>query len=138
MPTGNFGDILAGYIAKLLGTPIDKLICASNDNNILTDFINTGIYDKNRELYKTISPSMDILVSSNLERLLFLLSGNDDKLINSLMDSLNKTGKYQIDDNLLSKIKETFMGYYANQDECRETIKEAFEKDSSKAYKGDC
>ena len=130
VPTGNFGDILAGYIAKLLGTPIDKLICASNDNNILTDFINTGTYDKNRELYKTISPSMDILVSSNLERLLFLLSGNDDKLINSLMDSLNKTGKYQIDDNLLSKIKETFVGYYAKQDECRKTIKEAFEKDS--------
>lgn len=129
VPTGNFGDILAGYIAKLLGTPIDKLICASNDNKILTDFINTGVYDKNRELYKTISPSMDILVSSNLERLLFLLSGNDDKLVKSLMNDLNTKGVYKIEDSILSKIKEHFVAYYADQDKCRETIKEAFEKD---------
>ena len=129
VPTGNFGNILAGYIAKLLGTPIDKLICASNDNNVLTDFINSGEYNKNRELYKTISPSMDILVSSNLERLLFLLSDNDDKLIKKLMDSLYTTGKYQIDSSLLKKVKESFIGYYSDQDECREAIKEAFNKD---------
>ena len=129
VPTGNFGDILAGFIAKLLGTPIDKLICASNDNNVLTDFINTGIYNKKRELYKTISPSMDILVSSNLERLLFLLSENDADFVNGLMDSLNKTGEYKIDDNLLNKIKEHFVAYYATQDECKKTIKDAFEND---------
>lgn len=129
VPTGNFGDILAGFIAKLLGTPINKLICASNDNNVLTDFINTGVYNKKRELYKTISPSMDILVSSNLERLLFLLSGNDANLVNNLMDSLNKTGEYKIDDNLLNKIKEHFVAYYATQDECKKTIKDTFEND---------
>ena len=129
VPTGNFGDILAGYIAKLLGTPINKLICASNDNNVLTDFINTGTYDKNRTLYKTISPSMDILVSSNLERLLFLLSGNDDKLIANLMKDLNDKGKYSVSKDILDKIKENFDAYFATQDECRETIKDAFEND---------
>ncbi|MBR3288618.1 MAG: threonine synthase [Lachnospiraceae bacterium] len=129
VPTGNFGDILAGFIAKLLGTPIDKLICASNDNNVLTDFINTGIYNEKRELYKTISPSMDILVSSNLERLLFLLSGNDADFVNGLMGSLNKTGEYKIEDNLLNKIKEHFVAYYATQDECKKTIKDAFENE---------
>ena len=129
VPTGNFGDILAGYIAKLLGTPIDKLICASNDNNVLTDFINTGVYNKNRELYKTISPSMDILVSSNLERLLFLLSGNDANFVNDLMTSLNKTGEYKVNSDLLNKIKENFVAFSANQDECRKAIKEAFEND---------
>ena len=129
VPTGNFGDILAGYIAKLLGTPIDKLICASNDNKVLTDFINTGTYDKNRELYKTISPSMDILVSSNLERLLFLLSGNDDKLVKDLMTSLNTSGKYTISEELLNRIKESFIAYYATEDECKKGIKQAFEND---------
>ena len=129
VPTGNFGDILAGFIAKLLGTPIDKLICASNDNNVLTDFINTGVYNKKRELYKTISPSMDILVSSNLERLLFLLSGNDSNFVNKLMSELSTNGEYKIDNNLLDKIKEHFVAYYATQDECRKTIKEAFEND---------
>lgn len=129
VPTGNFGDILAGYIAKLLGTPINKLICASNDNNVLTDFINTGVYDKNRTLYKTISPSMDILVSSNLERLLFLLSDNDDKLINSLMNDLNTKGKYTVSKDILDKIKSNFDAYFATQDECKKTIQEAFEKD---------
>lgn len=129
VPTGNFGDILAGYIAKLLGTPIDKLICASNDNKVLTDFINTGTYDKNRELYKTISPSMDILVSSNLERLLFLLSDNDDKLVKNLMTALNTAGKYTISEELLNKIKDNFVAYYATEDECKKGIKQAFEND---------
>ena len=91
VPTGNFGDILAGYIAKLLGTPIDKLICASNDNKVLTDFINTGTYNKNRELYKTISPSMDILVSSNLERFLDLIQSCEDiGVIKSKLDDIKK------------------------------------------------
>lgn len=129
VPTGNFGNILAGYIAKLLGTPIDKLICASNDNKVLTDFINTGVYDKNRELYKTISPSMDILVSSNLERLLFLLSNNNDKLVKELMNDLTTKGFYKIKDSILNKIKENFIVFYTNQNECKKTIKETFEKD---------
>ena len=129
VPTGNFGDILAGYIAKLLMLPINKLICASNDNNVLTDFINSGIYNKNRELYKTISPSMDILVSSNLERLLFLLSNGDSLYIKSLMNDLNEKGTYKISAELLSKIQETFVAYSANENECKSAIKKAFEKD---------
>ena len=95
VPTGNFGDILAGYFAKGLGLPVGKLVCASNKNNILTDFLTTGVYDRNRPFYKTVSPSMDILVSSNLERLLFLLS-RDAQLVGSLMASLNKTGAYAV------------------------------------------
>ena len=95
VPTGNFGDILAGYFAKGLGLPVGKLVCASNKNNILTDFLTTGVYDRNRPFYKTVSPSMDILVSSNLERLLFLLS-RDAQLVGSLLASLNKTGAYAV------------------------------------------
>ena len=129
VPTGNFGNILAGFVAKLLGTPIHKLICASNENNVLTDFINTGVYDRNRPLYKTISPSMDILVSSNLERLLFLLSDSNNDYIKSLMNELKEKGRYKVNDKLLSQIKENFEAFYANENECREAIKEAFEKD---------
>ena len=129
VPTGNFGNILAGYIAKLLGLPINKLICASNDNNVLTDFINKGIYDRNRTLYKTISPSMDILISSNLERLLYLLSGNNDKLIKNYMMDLKEKGMYTINADLLSKIKDTFVAEYANEHECKEMIKYAYEND---------
>ena len=129
VPTGNFGDILAGFIAKNLGLPINRLICASNDNNVLTDFIETGIYNKNRKLYKTISPSMDILVSSNLERLLFLLSDGDSTLIKSLMNVLNTKGTYTVSDTLLSRIKEHFSCSFANENECRETIKDAYFND---------
>lgn len=129
VPTGNFGDILAGFIAKNLGLPVNRLICASNDNNVLTDFINTGIYNKNRKLYKTISPSMDILVSSNLERLLFLLSDGDSTLIKNLMNDLNTKGSYRISDNLIALIKEHFSCAFANENECRETIKDAFFND---------
>ena len=130
VPTGNFGDILAGYIAKMLGLPIDKLICASNDNNVLTEFINTGVYDKNRTFYKTISPSMDILVSSNLERLLFILSKNDDKLVSKYMSELNMVGKYVVSDDILSQIKKDFFADYLSEVECKESIKKAFEKDN--------
>lgn len=126
VPTGNFGNILAGYIAKLLGTPINKLVCASNDNNVLTDFLNTGVYNKKRKLYKTISPSMDILVSSNLERLLFLLSGNDSGYIQKLMQSLNENGEYKIEEQLLDKIKEHFVAGFATEEECKQTIKNVF------------
>ena len=107
VPTGNFGDILAGYLAKMLGLPVGKLICASNANNVLTDFIRTGTYDKRRPLLKTTSPSMDILVSSNLERLLYLLSG-DTALVAGLMNRLNTEGVYTVPASLLEKIQEEF------------------------------
>ncbi len=108
VPTGNFGDILAGYLAKLLGLPVGKLICASNANNVLTDFIRTGTYDRRRALHKTLSPSMDILVSSNLERLLYLMSGCDTQLVSSLMEQLNREGSYTVPESLLQEIQSVF------------------------------
>ena len=108
VPTGNFGDILAGYLAKLLGLPVGKLICASNANNVLTDFIRTGTYDRRRNLHKTLSPSMDILVSSNLERLLYLMSGCDTELVSDLMEQLNREGSYTVPENLLQQIQSVF------------------------------
>ena len=108
VPTGNFGNILAAYYAKQMGIPIGKLICASNANNVLTDFINTGIYDRNRHFYTTVSPSMDILISSNLERLLYHLTGEDDKLINEWFTSLKNEGRYEVNDSVKAAIKENF------------------------------
>ena len=108
VPTGNFGDILAGYLAKLLGLPVGMLICSSNANNVLTDFIRTGTYDKRRPLLKTTSPSMDILVSSNLERLLYLLSGCDTELVASLMKQLNTDGVYTVSDEMKAAISANF------------------------------
>lgn len=96
VPTGNFGDILAGYYAKMMGLPVHKFICASNSNNVLTDFINTGIYDKRREFKKTISPSMDILVSSNLERLLYSVTDEDSEKVTEWMQQLNTEGVYNV------------------------------------------
>ena len=113
VPTGNFGDILAGYLAKLLGLPVGTLICASNANNVLTDFIRTGTYDRKRPLLKTTSPSMDILVSSNLERLLYLLSG-DTNLVASLMKQLNTEGAYTVPAEMLSKIQSEFWAAYCD------------------------
>ncbi len=107
VPTGNFGDILAGFLAKKLGLPVGKLICASNANNVLTDFIRTGVYDRRRPLLKTTSPSMDILVSSNLERLLYLLS-EDTGLVASLMAKLSTEGVYTVPDAMLRKIQTEF------------------------------
>ena len=107
VPTGNFGDILAGYLAKRLGLPVGRLICASNANNVLTDFLTTGVYDRRRPLLKTTSPSMDILVSSNLERLLYLLSG-DTKLVAGLMGDLSEQGFYRVPDSLLAAIQTEF------------------------------
>ena len=107
VPTGNFGDILAGFLAKLLGLPVGRLICASNANNVLTDFIRTGTYDRRRQLHKTLSPSMDILVSSNLERLLYLLSG-DAALVASYMEKLSREGAYTVDAGLLEAVQENF------------------------------
>ena len=113
VPTGNFGDILAGYLAKKLGLPVGKLICASNANNVLTDFIRTGTYDRRRPLYKTTSPSMDILVSSNLERLLYLMSGSTE-LVAELMAKLNKEGSYTVPEDLLASIKDEFWAAYCD------------------------
>ena len=113
VPTGNFGDILAGYLAKKLGLPVGKLICASNANNVLTDFIRTGTYDRRRPLYKTTSPSMDILVSSNLERLLYLLSGSTE-LVAGLMAKLNKEGSYTVPEDLLASIKDEFWAAFCD------------------------
>ena len=107
VPTGNFGDILAGYLAKRLGLPVGRLICASNANNVLTDFLTTGVYDRRRPLLKTTSPSMDILVSSNLERLLYLLSG-DTKLVAGLMRDLSEQGFYRVPEALLAAIQAEF------------------------------
>ena len=113
VPTGNFGDILAGYLAKKLGLPLGRLYCASNANNVLTDFLTTGVYDRRRPLLKTTSPSMDILVSSNLERLLYLLSG-DTALVAGLMKDLSEQGFYRVPDALLAAIQAEFAAGYCN------------------------
>ena len=121
VPTGNFGDILAGYLAKLLGLPVGTLICASNANNVLTDFITTGTYDKRRPLLKTTSPSMDILVSSNLERLLYLLSG-DTELVAGLMKQLNTEGSYTVPAEMLQKIQNEFWAAYCDDRRAEEVM----------------
>lgn len=121
VPTGNFGDILAGYLAKRLGLPVGRLICASNANNVLTDFIRTGVYDRRRPLLKTTSPSMDILVSSNLERLLYLLSG-DDALVAELMERLSREGHYTVPESLRRAIGEEFWAGYCDDEAGSGTI----------------
>jgi threonine synthase len=128
VPTGNFGNILAAYYAKKMGLPIAKLICASNENNVLTDFINTGIYDRNRQFHVTISPSMDILISSNLERFLYDLSGSHDDQISNWMNELKNTGKYEIPDPMKAEMKELFWAGCANDDETMNTIKKCKEE----------
>ena len=121
VPTGNFGDILAGYLAKKLGLPVGKLICASNANNVLTDFITTGTYDKRRPLLKTTSPSMDILVSSNLERLLYLLS-EDTALVADLMKQLNTEGCYTVPENLKAAIQAEFPAGFCDDNRADEIM----------------
>ena len=108
VPTGNFGNILAAYYAKAMGIPIGRLICASNQNNVLTDFIHTGSYDRNRTFYNTLSPSMDILVSSNLARMVFELSGRDDRLVREYMSQLAQYGSYRVDSSIRTKLKKEF------------------------------
>ena len=120
VPTGNFGNILAGYIAKKMGLPIGKLICASNSNNILTDFLTTGVYDRNREFHTTISPSMDILISSNLERLLYFVAGSGTVV--NCMKSLSDSGAYKIPDDILAVIKRDFCGFFASEANTCEAI----------------
>ena len=125
VPTGNFGNIFAGYIAKLMGLPIRHFVCASNQNNILTDFLRTGTYDRNRAFHLTMSPSMDILISSNLERLLCLSAG--EERTTSYMESLKTNGVYTVDSDVLAKITANFSGYFADEKETAKTIKTYFE-----------
>lgn len=128
VPTGNFGNILAAYYAKKMGLPIKKFICASNENNVLTDFIKTGTYDKTRQFHTTISPSMDILISSNLERFLYDLSGNNDALVKELMDKLNTVGKYEIPTDIFAKMQEIFDADCCDDKETMAAIKKTFEE----------
>ncbi len=129
VPTGNFGNILAGYYAKCIGLPVNKLVCASNDNNVLYDFLTTGVYNRKRDFLKTISPSMDILISSNLERLLYYVSGSDNEYVASLMRDLQEKGEYTIAPTLLAQLKEEFSAGYATNKETQEVIKDVYEKD---------
>lgn len=115
VPTGNFGDILAAYYAGRMGLPVGKLICASNKNDVLTDFLRTGVYDKNRPFHTTMSPSMDILVSSNLERLLFDLSGENDEEVRGYMEALNAGGKYEVSEKIKAALKERFWGGFCDE-----------------------
>lgn len=128
VPTGNFGNILAGYYAKLMGLPVGKLVCASNQNNVLTEFFTEGTYDVNREFFKTISPSMDILISSNLERLVFELSNRDSELTEKRMLELKNQGKYSISKEEQEKLSSEFFAGFCNEDDCLETIKDYFEE----------
>lgn len=121
VPTGNFGDILACWYAKQMGLPVGKLICASNENNVLADFFKTGTYDRNREFHTTISPSMDILVSSNLERLLYSIC-KDDRLVAEYMRSLNEKGSYTVSDEILSVLNESFVGGFCTDEDTKKTI----------------
>lgn len=127
VPTGNFGDVLAGYFAKEMGLPVDRLIVASNSNKVLTDFLETGIYDRRRAFEKTISPSMDILVSSNLERLLYLASGKDTELVSYLMNQLVTEGVYTVPTQVMDTIRETFDAGFATDAQTRETIRSTWE-----------
>lgn len=128
VPTGNFGNILAAYYAKVMGVPINKLICASNANNVLTDFLKTGVYDRNRNFYTTISPSMDILISSNLERMLFELSDRDSSKTVEWQGNLKTNGCYKVDDSVKRKLDELFYGGCCDDDKTKTTIKKIFDK----------
>ncbi len=126
VPTGNFGNIFAGYIAKLMGLPVRHFVCASNKNNILTDFLRTGTYDRNRDFHLTMSPSMDILISSNLERLLCLSAGEERTA--AYMESLKQNGAYAVEADVLAKITENFSGYFADEQATAKTIRAYFDE----------
>ncbi len=130
VPTGNFGNILAAYYAKEMGLPINKLICASNENNVLTDFINTGIYDKNRQFKTTVSPSMDILISSNLERLLYLATDCDDAQVKAWMEALKSNGKYEVTESVKAKIKDVFYAGCCDDVETLDEISDVYQESS--------
>lgn len=128
VPTGNFGDILAGFYAKCMGLPVNRLICASNSNNVLTDFLSTGTYDRNRHFYKTISPSMDILISSNLERLLYHIT-QDTVKVKTWMTQLQQDGCYSVDEATINAIKETFSAGWLSDADTKKCINDVFTKD---------
>ena len=128
VPTGNFGNILAGYYAKQMGLPIRRLVCASNRNNVLTDFFHNGEYTAQREFFKTMSPSMDILISSNLERLLFELCGRDEKMVSEWMASLKNKGFYQVPDEVVAKMQKDFWAGYCDDIKTGETIQKVFQE----------
>ncbi|MCQ2412562.1 MAG: threonine synthase [Sphaerochaetaceae bacterium] len=151
VPSGNFGDILAGYFAKLMGLPVRHLVCASNENKVLADFLTTGVYDKRRPFYRTSSPSMDILVSSNLERLLFLAADCNAEKVAKWMKDLNTEGIFTVDEAVMQNIKETFKAYHCTEQQTIETIGETYNKDNylcdphtavgikaAKDYKAEC
>ena len=127
VPTGNFGNILAAYFAKEMGVPVNKLICASNANKVLTDFIFNGTYNRNREFFTTTSPSMDILISSNLERLLYILCGRDSAVINDWFTQLKENGQYTVSEDVKAKINELFAAGYCVDSVTKDTIKETYE-----------
>lgn len=127
VPTGNFGNILAAYYAREMGLPVNRLICASNKNRVLTDFFETGVYDVNRSFYTTSSPSMDILISSNLERLLFIASGYSDEFVRSMMDSLKASGKYTMPESVMNTINSVFSAGCCDDEGTKETIRRTFE-----------
>ncbi|MBW1606027.1 threonine synthase [Lactobacillus sp. Sy-1] len=129
VPTGNFGDVLAGYYAKMLGLPVEKLVVACNSNKVLADFFENGVYDRNRPFFKTVAPSMDIQISSNFERLLFYKSGEDSSAIKALMDQLETSGKYQVSPELLASIQADFECGYSDDAQIEASIKEVFERD---------
>ena len=122
VPTGNFGDILAAYYAGRMGLPVGKLICASNRNDVLTDFLRTGVYDRNRPFHTTMSPSMDILISSNLERLLFDLSGENDEEVRGYMEALSSQGRYQVSDKIRAGLDAAFWGGFCGEEDTAATI----------------
>lgn len=128
VPTGNFGNILAAYLAKQMGLPIAKLICASNENNVLSDFIHYGIYNANRIFKKTNSPSMDIIISSNLERLLYFYS-QDDELVSNLMEALKEKGSYELPELMKKRLQKEFYAGFATQKETKRIIREVYEKE---------
>ncbi len=130
VPTGNFGNILAAYFAYSMGMPVNKLICASNSNNVLTDFIKTGNYNKNRDFITTVSPSMDILVSSNLERLLYILSDRNSEKTAEYMNALKAQGEYTVDESIKKSVSDKFYGGFCTEEETLKTI-EALYKDSN-------
>lgn len=128
VPTGNFGDILAGYYAKMLGLPVKHLVVASDKNNVLFDFLTSGTYNRKRPFFQTISPSMDILISSNLERMLYYMSDKDTRLIQMLMNDLNQWGAYEVPAELLTKIRQLFGCGWADEDQVRAMIADCWQK----------
>ena len=128
VPTGNFGDVLAGYYAKMLGLPVNKFVVACNENNVLANFFNHGVYDRNRPFFQTVAPSMDIQISSNFERLLYYKSGENTEYVKQLMDDLEDSGKYEVSKEVLANIQEDFYCGYSTDEDIESSIAEVYEK----------